>query len=94
MTKEDLEILSRYKDVLKVIIENQSVSKFDITMRTKIWEVLVRNNKTIGLCSKCNSNLISIAQRALELYNNEINNSSDERQKKQRKCRGNTKKGS
>lgn len=69
MTLEDFKVLEKYYDKLYVIVANQSVYKFDLQMKSEIWAILLKYHETVGLCSKCSSNLISIAQRAIKLYN-------------------------
>lgn len=68
MTIEEFEILEGYYPKLYKIVLNQSCSNFSLEMKDKVMKILKNNNRAAGLCGKCNSSLVRIAEEACKLY--------------------------
>ena len=69
MDKKDFKVLEQYHEKLERMVLNQAISNFEPKMKADIVDVLQRNGKMTGMCSHCNSHLLSIAAAAVRLYN-------------------------
>ena len=90
MDNKDLQILEKYHEKLEKMVLNQAISNFDPKMKAEIVDILQRHDRMTGMCSHCNSHLLSIAAAAVRLYNENKNtkpnnNGSDTRKKGGRK---------
>lgn len=93
MERVDYEVLERHHEKLERMVRNQAISNFDLDMKKEIVDVLTKYGRMTGLCSICNSHLLSIAAAAVRLYNENKNDFKDERENNgQKEAKGQNKK--
>lgn len=67
MTKEDVQILSKYYDKMFQIATNKSFSILSAEMKMTVIHLLEKYDRMVG-CSKCNSNIPRIMLEGCRLY--------------------------